>query len=280
MILHEEQLKSSMIDQQAVPGVHHEKHSLYLRFPKKLNADRTLAESEVKSFNSKIIRVRIPRQRSANFCLVDFASQDDKEKALKELKKVEINDKRLVVKEAVRNDKVRVQKKIEKIKVKREVNESLGKLFGDIKNSLDRKYGQHNLTNGLVVKDLKAGTTQTDVRQMFPHAIDIKLIMKTQRKNSFALVWLPTPKDAREAASETVTINGDEYVVNLQNDGKQKKRKRNNESNDHGDDSSEEDGSGSEDEGSGSEGADIGLEEEGDGSEESDVDSEDVGESD
>lgn len=272
MILLEEQLESSMIDQQSVPGVHHQKHSLYLRFPKKLNADRTLAESEVKSLNSNIIRVRIPRQRSANFCLVDFASQDEKEKALKKLKKVEINDKRLVVKEAVRNDKVKVHKKIEKIKVKREVNETLGKLFGDIKNSLAKKYGQHNLTNGVVVKDLKAGTTQTDVRQLFPNAIDIKLNMKAQRKNSFALVWLPTPREAREAATKTVTINGDEYVVDLQNDGKQKKRKQVNESNDNDDDSSEEADIGSEEEGSGSEEGGSGSEEEGSGSEESGVD--------
>lgn len=66
----------------------------------------------------------------------------------------------------------------------------------------------------------------SDIRHLFPQAIDSKLIMKAERKNSFALVWLPTPKDAREASVETVQINGEEYAVSLQNDGKEKRRKR------------------------------------------------------
>lgn len=241
MILLEEASESSQVDQQQVADVAGKKHSLYLRFPKKLNVDRTLAESEVKSLHAKIIRVRIPRQRSANFCLVDFETNDEKEKAQKKLKKVEINGKHLVVKEAVRNDKVRMQKKIEKVKVKREVNEALGKLVGDIRNSLAKKYAQRNVTNGVMVRDIKAGTTLADIRPLFPQAIDTKLIMKAERKNSFALVWLPTPKDAREAAMETVQINGDEYAVSLQNDGKVKRRKRADDSNDDSDDDSSED---------------------------------------
>lgn len=72
-----------------------ERHSLYLRFPKKLNADRTLAENEVKSLHSKIIQVRIPRQRSANFCLIDFETEADKEKASKKLKKLQIGKLKL-----------------------------------------------------------------------------------------------------------------------------------------------------------------------------------------
>ncbi len=218
--------------------VANEKHSLYLRFPKKLNADRTLAESEVKSLCSKILKVRVPRQRSANFCLVDFASQEDKEKSLKKLKKVEINDKKLVVKDAVRNDKGRVNKIKEQIEVKREVNEALGKLIADIKRCSAKKYAQRNVTNGVMVKELKPGVTQSDIRRIFPEAIDIKLNVKADRKNSFALVWLPTPKDARTAASNTVQINGEEFVVSLENDAKQRKRKRANKSND-GDDHDE-----------------------------------------
>lgn len=208
-----------------------EKHSLYLRFPKKLNADRILAESEVKSLNSKIISVRIPRQRSANFCLVDFASKEDKEKACKKLKTVEVNGRALVVKEAVRNDKVRVHKKIEKTNVKRQVNQALGKLVGDIKNSLAKKYTQRNVTNGVMIMHLKADTSQGDIRQVFPQAIDIKMNVKADRKNSLALVWLPTPNDAREAAQNTVQINGEEYEVMLENDGKPRKRKRRNKAN-------------------------------------------------
>lgn len=147
MILLEEPHESGMIEQQQSAEVANEKHSLYLRFPKKLNADRTLAESEVKSLHSKIIRVRIPRQRSANFCLVDFESKHEKEKALKKLKKVQINDKHLVVRESVRNDKAKVHKKIEKIKVKREVNEALGKLVGELKKSVVKKYAQRNVSS-------------------------------------------------------------------------------------------------------------------------------------
>lgn len=91
--------------------------------------------------------------------------------------------------------------------------------------------------------------------------------VKADRKNSIAFVWLPTPKDAREAAAETVQINGEDYEVSLQYDGKEKKRKRGNilKANDDVDGESSEDGSGSED-------SDIDVDE--------NVDSEDVEESD
>lgn len=52
-----------------------------------------------------------------------------------------------MVKESVRNDKDKVHKKIEKIKVKREVNESLGKLVGELKKSMAKKYAQRNVSS-------------------------------------------------------------------------------------------------------------------------------------
>lgn len=249
MILPSERLNSSM-------NTAKERHTLYVRFPHKLNEDRTLAESEVKSLNSKIIQVRIPRQRSANFCLVEFASKEDKEKALKKLKTVEVNDKRLVVKEATRNDKVKVEKKIEKVEAKRQVNDALGKLVNDIKNSVARNYAKRNVTNGVMVKELKVGTTQGSIRDLFPEAIDIKMNVKADRKNSFALVWLPTPKDANEAVKVgVVRINNEEHVVCLESDGKQRKRKRTSTSNSNDDDGAEgvsdsEGGEGNDDDGS------------------------------
>lgn len=241
MVLRDESSETSMTEQTQFADVFNEKYSLYIRFPKKLNADRTLAESEVKALNAKIIRVRIPRQRSANFCLVDFASQEDQEKAEKKLKKVKISDRALVVKHAIRNDRSAMQKKIKTIKVKRDVNQALGKLVGDIKNSLAYNYARRSVTNGIVVRNIKSGTTQSDIKRIFPQAIDIKLNVKADRKNSFALVWLPTPKDAKEATSEMVQLNGEEYVVSLENEGKQKKLKRVNDANDSSGDSSAED---------------------------------------
>lgn len=266
MVLRAESPETNMTEQSQLAEVASEKHSLYLRFPKKLNADRTLAESEVKALNSKIIRVRIPRQRSANFCLVDFASKEDQQKAETKLKKVKVNDRALVVKQAVRNDKSALHKKIDTIKVKREVNEALGKLVGDIKTSLTKNYAKRNVTNGVIVRGLQSGVTQSDIKRTFPEAIDVKLNVKADRKNSFALIWLPTPRDATEATADTVSINGEEYAVSLENEGKRKKRKRMHDSND----SSEEGESATdEDEASGS---DVG--------EDGDDDSDDVAEGD
>lgn len=215
-----EQTKTSMNQ------VINERHSLYLRFPKKLNSDRTLAETEVRALNPKIIRVRIPRQKSANYCMIDFDTKVDKEKALKQIKKIQINDKNLVVKDAIRSDKTKVEKKIEKVEVKREVSDALRHLVGEIKKSLDKDYSKRNITNGVIIKDLKTGTTQADVRQLFPQAIDVKMNMKAERKNSFALFWMATPKDAKQAATKAVKINGEEYVVSLQKDKKSQKTSR------------------------------------------------------
>lgn len=64
MVLYQENMKiSNMNEEASFLNMGKERHSLYVRFPNKLNADRTLAETEVKSLNSKIIRVRTPRQR-------------------------------------------------------------------------------------------------------------------------------------------------------------------------------------------------------------------------
>lgn len=229
-------MNENMNDQQSSA----EKHSLYLRFPKKLNSDRTLAETEVKSLNSKIVRVRFPRQRSANFCILDFDTKVDKDKAGKKLKQIEIDGKHLVVKESITGDKTKLAKKSEKIKIKREVNQTLVQLASEIKKSLAKDYGKRNVTNGLIVRDLKARTTTADIKQSFPEAIDIKVTMKPEQKNSFALIWLPTPKAAKEASKEMVQICGDEYVVSLQKDNKsQKKHKNVKAANDNDDSSSE-----------------------------------------
>lgn len=172
--------------------------------------------------------------------MVDFESKDDKEKAFKELKKCKINEKLLVVKEAVPSDKNKLNKKCEKIEVNREVNEALSKLVYEIKRTLAKDYTTRNVTNGLIVKGLTSGTTQADIKQAFPQAIDIKITLKPERKNSFALIWLPTPKDAKEASKQTIKISDEEYVVSLQNDGKsQNKQKRSKVSTDEGDSSSE-----------------------------------------
>ncbi|KAJ6640522.1 hypothetical protein Bhyg_05451, partial [Pseudolycoriella hygida] len=152
---------------------------------------------------------------------------DDKEKAAKKLEKTEVNGKLLVVKEAVRNDKVKLERRIEKVQVKREVNAALGQLVGEIKNSLSKNYAQRNVTNVVMVKHLKTGTIQTDIRKFFPNATDIKLSIKSEKIDSFALVWLPTPKDARTAAElNTIRVNGEDCVVSLQTDGKKRKKQK------------------------------------------------------
>lgn len=133
-----------------------------------------------------------------------------------------------------------MHKRSEKIKIKRELNQALGNLVGEIKKSLAKDYGKRNVTNGLMIRDLKVGTTQADIRQAFPEAIDIKMTIKPEQKKSFVLIWLPTPKAAKEAANEVVQISGEEYLVSLQKDNKsQKKHKHVKASNDTDGSSSE-----------------------------------------
>jgi len=70
---------------------------LFIRLPKKLPKKIKETENYIKTLNERIIKVHRPRQKSCRHCLIEFDNENDRVKALKELSKVEVDGKKLIV---------------------------------------------------------------------------------------------------------------------------------------------------------------------------------------
>lgn len=194
------------------------KFSLYLRFPKKLNKDRTKAIEEVKQLNNSIINVRVPRQKSANFCLVDFQSHEELVTAAVALKLVKSMGRRLVVKEATKSKPKNVEQKKETIRELRDTKQVLNKLIAKIKLTL-ATHPERTVTNGICIKGLPKNIQESDIKKCFTDLLDCHIALpKDDKKNAVAFVTLPTPRDALKATRQKCLLNGQLYKVEFQKD--------------------------------------------------------------
>lgn len=190
--------------------------SLCLRFPKKLDANRNKAESKVKLLNKKIINVRIPRQKYANYCLVDFANIEDKKQAYKELRNIRLEEynRKLHVTQAIPNNEYKLEETKKRIKERREAKQLLTNLVKNIEKNI-RIADQKNITpqtNEIIIQNLPIDTSELDIKKIFPNAYDISIAMiKNENDNELegiAYVTLPTPKNAKNAVKGKFRIKG------------------------------------------------------------------------
>lgn len=192
--------------------------SLYLRFPQKINVNRHIATKEVKKLNSKIINVRFPRQKSANFCLVDFQTPEDCAESRPLLKKVKIGNRHLIVKTPIVENEKALAEKIEEIAGKRNAKSVLGQLILNIKKSMKQNY-KHSRTNALFIKDIPKSVKESEVRSLFPGAMEFRFVQpKQQNRTSVAFITLPTPKDAQRAAKQKYILGGKSLSLIFQKD--------------------------------------------------------------
>ncbi|XP_022212825.1 uncharacterized protein LOC111067822 [Drosophila obscura] len=197
---------------------------LYVRFPQKLPLDEQEFQAKVKSLHPLVSKSTKPRQKHARFCLVDFKSKEDRDKAFADIKaSIETDpafkgifvslpktDSGEFVNELVTKQQLSVENKRTKYLMKREA-----------------KKGQRkgNFTSSVVITNLPKTSSVAQVRELFENAVDIQIKPGKGKFREFsaATVTLPTTFDARKAIKQDLSLAGTK--LQLRFNAKQQKRK-------------------------------------------------------
>lgn len=187
-----------------------ETFSLYVRSAAWIK-DRDNAENMLREIEPRIQNVRHPRQKSADFCFIDFASAEDRDQAHEVLKK----HPKLTVKPVTKDVPTKLDKRKQKIAEKREAKQETRKLLAKIKKNETKKSNAEK-TNQLIISNLPRQTTQAELNQCFPTSVKINLKLKKPNvKSSTAIIMFPSPSDAIAASKSSHVLHGQKLKVFL-----------------------------------------------------------------
>lgn len=186
-----------------------EKFSLYVRGAAWIK-DRDNALNRLKELCPLIEDVRHPRQKSADYCFIDFLSAAERDQCYEELK----NNSEVNVKHVTTDQPKLLEKRKKKISEKREAKKEARKLLAKIKKNQELNEKSIEKTNELVVTNLPVETTADELKQQFTNAVKInmKLRKKTKKMNS-AIITFCSPHDAFIASKKSITLH--ERKLNL-----------------------------------------------------------------
>lgn len=198
-----------------------QKFSLYVRGAAWIK-DRDNAANRLKEIEPRIQDVRHPRQKSADYCFIDFACAADREQSYEKLKSHPEVEVKRVTKDVPRLLEKRQQKIAEKRAAKRETK----KLIREIKKKEKAKAKQAEKTNQIVILNVPKQVTRADLKQQYPNAIKIILreANKKKGKRSPAIITFANTRDAYAASQEeSINLHGIKINVRL-NTNKEFKR--------------------------------------------------------
>lgn len=204
--------KDEKITVKSVPGVMKEEiFSLYVRGAAWLK-DRDNAENRLKEICPAIQKVRHPRQKSADFCFIDFENGAERDKYYEELKA----NSEVTVKPVTKDVNKLLEKRIKKINEKREAKKETRRLLAQIKKKEKLNVHLKEKTNQIIVANLPAQATTAELKQQFPKSlkIDLKLKNKTKKLNS-AIITFPNPGNAFSASQESIVLHGQKLNIFL-----------------------------------------------------------------
>lgn len=236
-------------DQQSVSklvigGEKEQKISLYIRAANWLkNRDTVLGRFQ--EIHPKIQAVRHPRQKSADFCFIDFASIADRDQAFKELK----GHADLTVKAATVDVPKLLDRRVQKVNEYREKKKEARKLkreLGRKNKSADKK--PKATSTEIIITNVPVGVTVAELKTHFPECINARIHKKKNRekdqpkpKSHSAVVTFATPKDAKNASRQQIELQERKLFIRLNMDRKQKSKKEKEEKATDKDNQSEED---------------------------------------
>lgn len=186
-----------------------DKFSLYVRGAAWIK-DRDNASNRLKELCPLIEEVRHPRQKSADYCFIDFSSANERDQSYELFK----NSSEVNVKHVTTDQPKLLEKRKKKISEKREAKKEARKLIAKIKKNQQLNEKSIEKTNELVVTNLPVETTADELKQQFANAVKInmKLRKKTKKINS-AIITFCSPNDAFIASKESITLH--ERKLNL-----------------------------------------------------------------
>lgn len=180
-----------------------EKFSLYVRSAAWLK-DRDNAVNLLKEIEPRIQNVRHPRQKSADYCFIDFATAVERDEAYESMK----NHSKLTVKPVIKDVPSKLNKRKTKIAEKREAKKETRKLLAKIKKN-EKQNSNAEKTNQLIITNLPKQTTVAELKEHFSTSVKINLKMKNKiQKFNTAIIMFPSPSDAIAASKESVLLHG------------------------------------------------------------------------
>lgn len=201
-----ESIKSNNKDETKQSGLMAEqKFSLYVRGSAWIK-DRENAVNRLKEIEPRIHNVRHPRQKSADYCFIDFESALDRDQSYEKLN----NHAEITVKRITKDIPKLLEKRRQKIAEKREAKKETRKLIAHIKKKEKLNAKSVEKTNQIVVVNLPAQVTLAELKEQYSSAITVNL--KTNKKHlkslRTAIITFPNPYDAYAATKESVSLHG------------------------------------------------------------------------
>lgn len=180
-----------------------------------MDADRKKAKEDVKALASKIKNVRVPRQKSARYCLVDFETKKDRDDVRQELTELRIGEKRLTIRK-VCHDQKNFADKVKLAKERKDIRRIFSGILNRIKNNCLR--AKKNQTNVVYISKLPSTATESDIKKILPNIIDLHLkYVKGMNEGMVAFATLRTPKEALSATRiKNPEINGNKIVITIE----------------------------------------------------------------
>lgn len=181
---------------------------LFLRFPEKLPIKIPECHEMVKALSPLITKVHRPRQPTARFCLVDFETLEDRDKAFELISK---NDQKIVVAMPKVDDDTFVKNLIAKKLKTRE--RKLMKTV--IKKETKKQTAQRHFTTTIVILNAPPTTSMAQLKELFPDAVDIqtKPSLKRFEGNLFVSVTFPTTHDAKKNYRRKLELEGKRLII-------------------------------------------------------------------
>lgn len=197
---------------------------LYIRFPHKVPETLESLEEKVRELTPLLVKVHKPRQRHVRYCLVDFATKEDRDTALNQLKKsikkgilqkYVVNIPRTESSDFVKELAERKMKSIENKKAKLR-----------LKKASKKSAKENHFTSTIIVMNLPKTTSVLQIREIFENAVDINIKGKQNKGKSIAAITLPSTMDARNAVKKKISLGGNQLIIKFDNQKMKKNRKR------------------------------------------------------
>lgn len=207
-------------ENEAVAKEADDKFSLYVRGAAWIK-DRDSAPNRLKEIEPKIQDVRHPRQKSADYCFIDFASATDRDESYEKLK----NHSELMVRQSTKNVPKKLEKRKKIVAEKREAKKETRKLIAKIKKNEKLNESTKEKTNQIIIVNLPLQVTVTELKQQYPKAV--KVVVKKNPKTKTmqtAIISFPETYEAFVASKESILLHGQKINVMLNKDSSLKQQ--------------------------------------------------------
>lgn len=191
-----------------------ERFSLYVRGAAWIK-DRDSAPSRLKEIEPRIQDVRHPRQKSADYCFIDFASATDRDETYDKLK----SHPELMVKQSTKDVPKQLEKRKKIVSEKREAKKETRKLVAKIKKKEKSNESHKEKTNQIIIVNLPHQVTVNELKQQYPKAVKV-IVKKNPKAKTMhtAIITFPDTNEAFEASKESILLHGQKINVMLNKD--------------------------------------------------------------